>query len=127
MHIQNTFSDIRNCFLDIQNNYFGYPKKGINVNSACHTRSPQLKRIGFEGLAGVSDPELNSVRVGIPVASLELAHPTCRLPHVQLELPNSASFYAHDQIMVAALLLLKCCVFLYLFNKKLKAVFSRTF
>jgi len=36
MDIQITFSDIRNCFLDIQNNYFGYPKNGINVNSACH-------------------------------------------------------------------------------------------
>ena len=44
MDIQITFSDIRNCFLDIQNNYFGYPKNGINVNSACHTllrRKPQ--------------------------------------------------------------------------------------
>jgi len=36
MHIQNTFSDIRNCFLDIQNNYFGYQKTGININSDCH-------------------------------------------------------------------------------------------
>jgi len=36
MDIQNTFSDIRDCFLDIQNNNFGYPKTGINVNSACH-------------------------------------------------------------------------------------------
>jgi len=35
MDIQNTFSDIRNCFLDIKKNYFGYPKNGINVNSAC--------------------------------------------------------------------------------------------
>ena len=31
------FSDIRNSFLDIQNNYFGYLKKWINVNSACHS------------------------------------------------------------------------------------------
>jgi len=23
--------------LDIPNNYFGYPKNGINVNSACHS------------------------------------------------------------------------------------------
>ena len=38
MDIQNTFSDIRSCFLDIQNNYFGYPKTGINVNRACHRR-----------------------------------------------------------------------------------------
>jgi len=36
MDIQNTFSDIRNCFLNIQNNFSGYPKNGIYVNSACH-------------------------------------------------------------------------------------------
>jgi len=32
----NTFLDIQKYFLDIQNNYFGYLEKRINVNSACH-------------------------------------------------------------------------------------------
>jgi len=36
LDIQNTITDIRNCFLDIQNNYFGYLKKRLNDNSACH-------------------------------------------------------------------------------------------
>jgi len=31
--------DIEKYFLDIQNNYFGYLETGINVNSACHTYS----------------------------------------------------------------------------------------
>jgi len=38
------FSDITNSFLDIQNNYFGYPKNGINVNSACHRPQPMHNR-----------------------------------------------------------------------------------
>jgi len=37
--------DIQKSFLDIQNNYFGYPEKRINVNSACHIQRRTTKLV----------------------------------------------------------------------------------
>ena len=44
----NTFSDIRNCFPYIQNNYFQYLENPIKANSACHGYEALLKAAGAE-------------------------------------------------------------------------------